>query len=374
MSTLQSDHVADNGSFANFKDWAKSISDAFASFGWVQQNDTGQVVWVASVTAITACTASGGNGVYTYTLSSGPALRIGMSIVITGMTNAGNNGTFTITALGSGTFTVVNASAVTESGSSGAGNVNANSSVPGSGSTVYEIWAPGDSLQTGSTKYFVRVDYGTGTNGAPSPKLVINLGSSTNGAGTLTGTTLTQVDMLPGNVGGTGATVWNCYFSGDSGRFGCIMWRNSSTTNHSLALFFERTLDVNGNPSSDGVTMVFCGSNGNTGQQTLIFSSPSPIAANQWLAGLAVLTRPNNANSDLSNNGIPLSPVFPSYGKFGNPMTACASAKLSDVSEAATITTTLFGSTRTYLCAERGQLAAFSAFANAHSACLMRYD
>jgi YVTN family beta-propeller protein len=70
-----------------------------------------------SVVSITAATASTPpmTTTYTYTLTSGPALQTGTSIVITGMADAGNNGTFMITAVGAGTFTVANASGVTTS-------------------------------------------------------------------------------------------------------------------------------------------------------------------------------------------------------------------------------------------------------------------
>jgi len=62
---------------------------------------------------------SGSNTTYTDNSLSGPALKPGESIVISGMANSGNDGTFTITALGSGTFTVVNPSGVAASNQSG---------------------------------------------------------------------------------------------------------------------------------------------------------------------------------------------------------------------------------------------------------------
>lgn len=74
-----------------------------------------------SVVAITAASQSAGNTTYTYTLTSGAALQNPQGIIVNGMTNSGNNGAFVISGLGSGTFTVVNASGVTESGSTGIG-------------------------------------------------------------------------------------------------------------------------------------------------------------------------------------------------------------------------------------------------------------
>ena len=74
-----------------------------------------------STVSITAATQSGSNTTYTYTLTAGAALLAPQEMIISGMTNARNNGVFLINSLGSGTFTVANASGVTESGSTGTG-------------------------------------------------------------------------------------------------------------------------------------------------------------------------------------------------------------------------------------------------------------
>jgi len=84
---------------------------------------TGVVTFNTGVSTvnITAASFSTPNTTYTYTLTAGLALAVGMRIVITGMTDPGNNGTFYITSLGAGTFTVVNTSGVTNTGQSGTG-------------------------------------------------------------------------------------------------------------------------------------------------------------------------------------------------------------------------------------------------------------
>jgi DNA-binding beta-propeller fold protein YncE len=71
-----------------------------------------------STLRITAATQNGSNGTYSYTLLSGPALRVGMTVVVQNMGNSVNDGTFIINAAGSGTFTVVNTLGVTETGQS----------------------------------------------------------------------------------------------------------------------------------------------------------------------------------------------------------------------------------------------------------------
>src|SRR5215472_2350460 len=51
MSTSQQFLVCDSSTLANFKQWAQAISSFFATAGWIQTSDTGQVNWssIASV-------------------------------------------------------------------------------------------------------------------------------------------------------------------------------------------------------------------------------------------------------------------------------------------------------------------------------------
>jgi hypothetical protein len=73
--------------------------------------------------SISAASQNGSTTTYSYTLISGVPLKVGQTIVISGMSDGANNGTFTITALGTGTFSVENASGVTDSGQNGTGIV-----------------------------------------------------------------------------------------------------------------------------------------------------------------------------------------------------------------------------------------------------------
>lgn len=80
-----------------------------------------------SVLSITAASPGASNTTtYTYTVTSGPPPNVGATVVIQSMVDGGNNGVFVITALGSGTFTVVNGSGVAASNQSGTGNVSIN--------------------------------------------------------------------------------------------------------------------------------------------------------------------------------------------------------------------------------------------------------
>ena len=81
-----------------------------------------------TVVAITAVSQNGSNTNYTYSLTSGPALAVGETVVVASMGDGGNNGTFTISSVipatpTTGTFTVINSSGVTAANQSGTGTV-----------------------------------------------------------------------------------------------------------------------------------------------------------------------------------------------------------------------------------------------------------
>src|SRR5205814_6509847 len=75
-----------------------------------------------SAAAHTGTAGTSGPTTYTYSLTIGPDVASGETIVIGGMADPNNNGTFTITSGGGGTFTVTNSgssSTGTESNASG---------------------------------------------------------------------------------------------------------------------------------------------------------------------------------------------------------------------------------------------------------------
>src|SRR5579864_8867247 len=91
--------AADNTNASTAYNWMKRVSAALAAFGWVQQPDTGQVVWPVSIISITNAVAASGTVTFTYTLLQGAALRVGAQIVVTNATTAGLNATYTIASL-----------------------------------------------------------------------------------------------------------------------------------------------------------------------------------------------------------------------------------------------------------------------------------
>jgi hypothetical protein len=89
-----------------------------------QQGAFCDAVTFQTVVTISAATQSGSDTTYAYTLNSGVDLEVGNMVTISGMTDVGNNGTFTVSAVGGGTFTVVNPSGVTTTAQAGQGTVD----------------------------------------------------------------------------------------------------------------------------------------------------------------------------------------------------------------------------------------------------------
>lgn len=335
----------DNTNFTTFALWAQFISNGLASAGWVQQNDTGQVVWTATVLTFTRVDSAGGNSVYTYSGFTGPAPRVGMSVVVTGFATGGNNGTFTLTAVSGGSSGTVTVTTTTQGNEihAGSGTTTVNT-LPGIGALVYEIWAPSDSLQTGSTAYYLRMEYGTGTS-ANIPKWRMQLGTGTDGAGTLTGAT-TTVQSVANQTQST--NPFDCYFSGDSGRFGFTLFLRGGAVAAQRNFFgVERILTSTGTASSDGV-FSFVASNNNVAFQGLVAVTGGYVATAVYTRMPYIYTAQGTGTSDVFNGGSPLAPVFPIYGKVGNPFTIMCVQNGGDFADGCFFTTTLYGSSRVY--------------------------
>lgn len=209
---------------------------------------------------------------------------------------------------------------------------------------VYEIWKPADALQTGATQFFLKMQYGFSTTRVA---MQATLGTGTDGAGNLTGYTTSALPLLStSNTANQGSTPYECDFSGDVDRLGMMLWRNSGSQFARALLAIERTKATDGTDSSDGVTLIGGTYGATQTQQTLVFGTgAAPVSAtgnfNSPIDG-------NNASGAFANN-VPVSPIFPCYGLYGNPMTTVCCVHTQDVAEGCFFTTTLYGSTRTYI-------------------------
>jgi hypothetical protein len=239
----------------------------------------------------------------------------------------------------------------TQTADTGQVNWSTISSVPAAGTFVYEMWQPSDALQTGSTAYYVKIQYGTGTASPAGPRCNIQIGLGTNGSGTLTGFTTLQTDLSSGATGytGQGSLPWECDFAGASDYIAVRMWFNVNSSPGNFFFTIERTKNPNGTDSGDGVNLIV----GNI--TTVAFPQyQNTLTFNRGVTNLpgarAYLTTSINSNPDNFGNNVPVLPVLPDYGVIGNPLVSVCLVPSNNIQVGVMFTTVLYGTTMTFVC------------------------
>jgi len=248
--------------------------------------------------------------------------------------------------------------------------------VPGSNVYVYEVWKPGDAL----TPFFLKVEYGN--MGANAPNVRLTISNTTNGAGTPTGTSISQPcstfgQPLPALVG------YECNFSGDSSRMGAMLWRDSPNFNQQF-FAIERSINASGAYTGTYVTLYVCASVSNAGtfgawQQTFVFAAGSvPVASNDGprtasSGFFALVHNTVNASTSAFNNSIPFDTAAPALGYFDYPGTVVGVARAADFAEGVTFGVSLYGAARTYMPSKNGPFAN-TGMNTASGALCMRFD
>lgn len=245
----------------------------------------------------------------------------------------------------------------TQTTDTGQVNWGSNPAVPSS-SYLYEIWQPADALQTGSTKYFLKVEYGYNST---TIRVQLSIGTGTSGAGALTGIIIGPYYMSQSNQG---ANPIDCYVSGDIDRLTFMMWRNSSAW---FSFSIERLKNGDGSNSTTGV-MFFMNNIqnaaiNNTICQVLEFSQSlgsSSVNVTGIPSGVSypygscphTIGMYNGIFNILgydTQGGFPIYPTFIEYnGKLSFPLTTIVMCALSPVLESMLGQLQLYGQTRTF--------------------------
>ena len=205
MATFTGTAIPNATTLVQTQSWASFPGKAMIALGWKQTNDTGQVVWGATVMNISQVASGGGNSVYTYdaTAMLGPLPQVGNAVVIGGFVTGGNNVAVPgaiITALGgsgaASTFTVVTTTQTNETHAAG-GVIGSQFTVSqvavSGGNSVYTYNAAavtGPALRVGMAMWVT--GFVTGGNNV-SNRNIIALGGS-GASSTFTLATTTQVN------------------------------------------------------------------------------------------------------------------------------------------------------------------------------------
>ena len=209
------------------------------------------------------------------------------------------------------------------------------------GSGTYQVWKMADSLAS-SFPVYMRIDASHSNN---QPTLQFQLGTGSNGAGTLSNATIT-------NSGSTGTsdnttTTYPCYFSGTTSSFRACFY---PTTNNEMAFAVERSKNSDGSDSSKFVVM-FNNFNGNN----RLWILPNPTIAQPDGTSMTSMPFPDtNATSLMVGNEIGVMPIIPVFGIVGSPMMGVAIGKMNDFQNQQQFTMTAFGASHNYIAMNPG--------------------
>jgi hypothetical protein len=165
-------------------------------------------------------------------------------------------------------------------------------------SAGYEIWRFNDALQA-TAPVFIKIEYGTNGANANTFGIWMTVGSSTDGAGNLGAQKSSRIQL--GTATTSSATPYLCWVSGDTSRLTLMMYAGG-TTGQAYFATVERTQNVSGGNTNEGIVFVYATRNAASGNQVVQFSGPLSIAASSiqtvmpagpsWALGANVYTGP----------------------------------------------------------------------------------
>jgi len=187
---------------------------------------------------------------------------------------------------------------------------------------------------------YIKIEYGQGATLA-YPALRIQVGTGTNGSGTLTGTTGTQRAF----AGATAGAALTAYCSGGDGRFVFTAGFGGTGTNLQNTIFIvERIRDNTGSPTANGIYTFFTA---NTSSSPAAFtqvirSGSAQTVVNDRL-GAMVPNQTTNFGGDYY-----LNTNHPFDQGFGNPILSNLFYYHTDLNAGTDITVPMYGTNRTY--------------------------
>ena len=120
----------------------------------------------------------------------------------------------------------------------------------------YEIWRFNDAAQS-TTPIFLKLSYGTGSAGNTTTRLLVEIGSASNGSGTLSGL-----------GSGTTYTLWTSSSAADTGSYACHMSSDgsglafvhavtASSSSQQAMVILDRFRDASGAANTDGFALMY---------------------------------------------------------------------------------------------------------------------
>lgn len=201
----------------------------------------------------------------------------------------------------------------------------------------YEFWHFSDTLQA-TAPVFIKIEYGSGA-AATSPALWITVGTTHDGAGSLTGLTTTRYQVKTAT---NSTTSYTCRVSGDTNRVAVAMWENSASV--SLALWFsvERTKDAAGAVTATGVLVTTFYTSTPT-QRVYLFASGETGIETNWGALLP------STGSGAAGSAVAVYPIFLTQGTYLNPLETLLICFAANFTAGVEASFTYYGATKKYM-------------------------
>lgn len=210
----------------------------------------------------------------------------------------------------------------------------------------YRIYRFADSLQA-TMPIFIKVSFGALGSGVTTPRLVVQIGTATNGAGVLTGVT-TGSRTLDGSTAPVAGETRNAYTSGAQAGNARICHTNgvdaafgSTAYNRVIGFTVERQKDATGNDLPDGVHFSWW---------STTFSGHQSFNATGLTAAIES-TLPILAPSQTMGSGadVGMSPMYPIFGKLLPPVLSLLGYWQNDLQTLVPVPVSLYGVARNYL-------------------------
>jgi hypothetical protein len=236
----------------------------------------------------------------------------------------------------------------------------------------YRIYRMADSLQ-GSYPVYMRIDYGSGLNDASVFGIWFTIGTSTDGAGTITGVLATVTQVCSGSSSSSISQVCNCYGSAATGRASVGMFIQATNVAYVLVFTIERSKDSNGADTGDGLLLAWTGASASNAldfTRYLICAGGSQPPAESGV--ISVLSRANPQQIYSSATGFAI--IFHFKGPAQQPGLNVGVLNSSDVGAESTVSASVYGSTRTYQHLNNFQPAFVAGSPDTTRRILLRYD
>ena len=204
----------------------------------------------------------------------------------------------------------------------------------------YEIWRMDDALQS-TAPVFLKIEYGSGASSATQPGIWLQLGTATNGAGTLGGTTTTRA-QLSSNGNSNIAQVMK--FSGAPNRFCCALAPEFNNAASMIAFGIERLHNDAGADVDTGVALFGIANTATKFQAVMPKAGLGAAPAQENVLGAIT---PQSASS-VRGTRFGLYPVFPFLGEMLNPLRNAVVYFNNEITAGLNITATHYGAAQVF--------------------------